>query len=239
MIKNITDFCSLFKREISYLIGNFSSRVSRCNKDITSWKSIKIAFSVSFNLRTVPDFVLLSSLYTDLSELVESMIFVHVSPKWFSICWVISSFECLFCPVVKDWNSFNKHVESNHWRKMIPIRISWQESSVIMIVHKDSQNMSIFEFLSVVLNDISEFPHRSLISINVIQSVPKRIIQEGRNMVLVTCNIVSIAIQNFSNWINLCSRSKFTPKPFWNFRNSVYSEPINVVFIDDISGPFE
>lgn len=239
MIKDITDLCSLFKREISYLIGNFFLWMSCCYKNVASWKSIKVCLRVSFYLRTVPNFVLLSCLYADLSELVKCMISIHMSPKWFSISRIISSFESLFCPVVKDGNSLNKHVECDHWGKMVPIWISWQESSIVMIIHEYSQNMSIFEFLSIVLKDISEFPHWSLISIHIVQSVPKRIIQKSRDVMLVTSNILSVSIQNFSNWIDFCSSSEFTPKPFWNFRNRVDSESVNVVFINDVSGPFK
>ena len=80
----------------------------------------------------------LSGLVNSSHELVEFMILVEIVPQGFSVGGVIATTETLLATVIEEGNTSGSQSEQQSTLEESPVSVSVKESSVIMVVDKDS-----------------------------------------------------------------------------------------------------
>jgi len=111
------------------------------------------------------------------------------------------------------------------------------ESLIVMVVDEKTENRGVFELLGLILEGCSEFIHGFAISKNVVDGKVHRVVKGCIYMSLVACNIPDITIEDLSNGEYSSSLSVFTPEVSLDLWNSVNSQSIKVVLLNDVLDP--
>jgi hypothetical protein len=105
-----------------------------------------------------------------------------------------------------------------------------------MILHKHPQR-GVIPVIAHLLNPLSNFVHALLSSEDICYCVVHGVRQQCINIILVISNVTRIVVKDLSNLIHSGSLGEFFPKRFRNFRNSVNSNPVNLVLLNKVLNP--
>jgi len=86
--------------------------VSKSEEVFTSSESVEVVVSVSLSLVKGEELGILSESVDGLNILVDIRFGVHISPKGFSVCGVLTTTIGLFVTVVDNWDTNGAHSES-------------------------------------------------------------------------------------------------------------------------------
>jgi len=137
--------------------------VGESNKELSSRESVKRIVSVSLNMGLFPDFRILSS-WVNLSDLlVKRRLSVEVVPQGLSVVWIITSAKELLRSIVDEWNTSAGHREDNGAGESDMVSVVVQETSVVVVINKDSQGINVFEFALLLLVSSTDIVHALLI----------------------------------------------------------------------------
>ena len=112
-----------------------------------------------------------------------------------------------------------------------------EETSIVVIVHKDTKGINVVEvrfFFVVAALDVVHGLGRTE---DVADSVVHGVVEESGQMILVGSNVSGISIEAFSHLENAGRSSIFGPEISWNLWNGVDADSIEVKLRDEVLYP--
>lgn len=159
-------------------------------------------------------------------------------PKRFTISWVVTAVIVLFSTIVNEGDSFGGEREDSGVSQLgITIRVVVKETSVVVVVNKDTEGSDIAEVGSLLVVAALNVTHPGSISENIVNSVVHRVIKEGSDGALVASNIRRVSVEALTHLEDSTCWPKFTPEIFTDLRDSVNSDPIEAIIRYEISNP--
>ena len=117
------------------------------------------------------------------------------------------------------------------------ISLAVQESSIIMVINEDSKCVNIVELAILLVIPVGNALHALATSPGVLDCVVHGVVKNSTQMVLVGSYIGWVSIEAFSHLEYASSLSVLSPEVLWNFRNSVDSDSVKVVSLDEVLNP--
>ena len=119
--------------------------VCNSNEEFSTSESIE-SIVYPFLLERIVVYLLgFTSSIDSLSKLEDIMVFVEIFPHKFSVKRIITSCKALFATIIEEGNTSSSECESQSTLEESLISITIQESSVIVIVYKNTESINIFE----------------------------------------------------------------------------------------------
>jgi len=231
-IKNVTDSFSLVRKTLSrWLELLVVLRVGKGNKEITSVVSIDVVCNPFLILRVTPNLVCFSCLVNLGGHLVNVGVGVHVLPRGLSIIWIITTGIVLLRPVVIEWNTPSSQSESKSRLESLIIVELILESSVVVVIYKNTKGINILEFAILFSKSILKVVHGLSRSKNILNREIHWIVKYCGEMVLIWTDIIWITVKDLSHLENTSCFSILTPEVWVNLWNSVNSNTVKAVSI--------
>lgn len=111
-----------------------------------------------------------------------------------------------------------------------------EETGIVMIVDKDAKCINVFEMALLFCISILDVVHR-LTTKNVLDCEIHWIVEKCSQVILVRSNIRWITIEVFTHLEHARRLSILCPETHWNFRNSINSNAIEFVSLNQILDP--
>lgn len=224
------------------VIGNMSdlSRLSvgEGKEVVASSESIEVIVRVSLDLFILGEVGCLSEIVDSGQILVHFTLIVHVGPEGFSTVRIITTSKVLFTSVVNDGNTNRGQSESSSSPESNMITIVVKESGIIVVINKVTQKGLIRPGGGTTVVAL-QVVHGVVLLEDPTKSVEERIVQDTAHRSLVASSIRQVGVKDFTDSVNARGLGEFSPEVLGNIRNSINSETINIISIDNISDPFK
>lgn len=121
--------------------------------------------------------------------------------------------------------------------EQVPVLVSVQETSVVMVVQEVPQNRNILENLLVGRDTVVNALHGPLLLKSVGELVEHWVVKGGGEGTLVPRDVIWVPVEDFAYGIDPCGLSVLGPKVLGDFWDSVDPDAIKVVGLDCVSDP--
>lgn len=108
-----------------------------------------------------------------------------------------------------------------------------------MVINKDTEGINILECSWLFLPSVADDSHALAVGEGVSDGVVHGVVKESRDVVLVVTNIPRESVEAFSHLEDSRSLSEFSPEVLRNLRDSVNTNTVKIVILDEFLDPVE
>jgi hypothetical protein len=207
------------------------------NEEFATSESIESIVNPFFLERIVVYLLGFTSTIDCLSKLENVVVSVEVSPHNFSVIRIITTSKALFTTIIVEGDTSCCKCKSQSTLEESLISITIKESSVIVIVNKNTKCINILEVFVILGPSIGNGTHGLSIHEDILNCEIHWIVEHCSDVVLVITNISIETIKNFTHLEDSSSLAVFSPEIFRNLGNGVYSDSIKSILSNKVTNP--
>jgi len=196
-----------------------------------------VVIRVSLDVILFPNLVCLSGSVDLVDLLVEITGGVHVLPERLTVVGVVTTTVVLLTTVVNERNTLGSEREDDSGREVGMVAVRVEESGVVMVINEDTKRMEILEVLAFSVVAVLNLVHGLTTAEHIQDSVVHWVVEHTSKVTLVGTNVSGITVEAFTHLEDSCGLTIFTPEILGNFRNSIDSDTIEVILINNTFNP--
>jgi len=211
--------------------------VGQGDEHISSGESIETVGDVFLSEIAVIRFGTLSEPVNFSGHLVNISVGVHVLPERLSVLWVVTTSVGLLRAIIIEWNTSGGESKNKRVFEHLLVVVLVQESGIVVVIDEDTKSAWVSEFLVYLINSVSDTLHGLFGSKHVLNCVVHGVVEKTGDEVLIWRDVVRITVETFTHLENTSRVSKFLPEVLCDFRNSINSNTIELIGVDQVFDP--
>jgi len=212
-------------------------RVGQSNEHVSSGESVEVVKDVFLLEIAVIRFGALSSLVNFSGHLVNVRVGVHVLPERFSVLRVVTTSVGLLRTIVIEWNTSGGESKNKCVFEHLLVVVLVQESGIVVVIDEDTKSGWVSEFLVYLLDSSGDSLHGLGRAEDILDGVVHWIVEKTGNEVLIWTDVVRVSVEAFTHLENTSGISILLPEVFTDFRNSIDSNTIELIGVDQVFDP--
>jgi len=235
--EDIAEDSTIFVRVIGNMSDLSSLSIGESKEVVASGESIEVIVGISLDLFILSEVGLLSEIVDSGQILVHFTLGVHVGPEGFSAVRIRTTAIVLFTSIINDRDTNRGQSESSSSLESNMITIVVKESGIIMVINEVTQKGFIRPGGGGARVVALQVVHGVVLLEDPTKSVEEGVVQDTADGSLVASSIRHVGVKDFTDSVDTRGLGEFSPEVLGNIRNSINSEAINVIGIDDVSNP--
>ena len=151
---------------------------------------------------------------------------------------ISSSSVELFSTIVGKWNTSGGERKCHSLlQASLVVSMIVKETRIVVVIDKDTEGIDILEVLGLLVISVTDVVHGFRATEDIADRVIHGVVEKSGQMVLIWSNIGWITIEAFSHLEDASSFSVFRPKVCWDLWNSINSNTIEAILLDDTLDP--
>jgi len=112
-----------------------------------------------------------------------------------------------------------------------------EETSVVVVINEEAERINVVEVRPFLIIPLHELVHVVSTTEDVANGVVHRIVEESGDVILIGTDVGWISVEALSHLEDSGGRSILSPERSFNFGNSVDTDSVKVVLLDDVMYP--
>jgi len=213
--------------------------VGESEEVFASSESVEAVVSISLNLIVVEELSSLTEVVDDLQEVVDIRVSVHVGPKGLSVEGILTTTVGLLVTIVDNWDTNRSNGEGEGSSEVLVAGTASEETWLIVVVDEVTGNCDVRPGSVSTIIVVLDAVHGATVLEGISKGRVESVVQDRIKRTLVAGNVWKIETEDFTNGVDTSSSAEFSPEVLGNIRDSVDSEGIKVVGLDEVSSPLK